>query len=162
MRQQKLSITQWQGLIRQQTYEQNIGGGAEKSDVKCSLTASLRQIFFSSFVFLAKISWISCSFFLSSESFSFFCSSLISESPEPGTETFSVPSLTQYSHSRYLFCLSLRKTTMTSPVDTRLPLLAVIKLFFRQASPSRFIFAPACSVRSMAISSKLLAAPNLA
>uniref|UniRef100_A0A3P8WWE4 PRA1 family protein n=1 Tax=Cynoglossus semilaevis TaxID=244447 RepID=A0A3P8WWE4_CYNSE len=45
--------------------------------------ASLRQIFFSSFVFLAKISWISCSFFLSSLSFSFFCSSLISESAEP-------------------------------------------------------------------------------
>lgn len=48
------------------------------------------------------------------------------------------------------------------PVDTRLPLLAVIKLFFRQASPSLFIFAPPCSVRSMAISSRLLAAPNLA
>ena len=47
------------------------------------------------------------------------------------------------------------------PVDTRLPLLAVMKLFFKATSPSRFIFAPPCSVRSMAISSKLLAAPTL-
>lgn len=47
-------------------------------------------------------------------------------------------------------------------MDTRLPLLAVIRLFFRQASPSLLILAPLCSVRSMAISSKLLTDPNLA
>lgn len=68
--------------------EQNIERHQSRRSVMQSLTASLRQIFFSSFVFLDRMSRISCSFFRSSDSFSFFCSSLISESAEPAKTIF--------------------------------------------------------------------------
>lgn len=48
------------------------------------LTASLRHIFFSSSTFCRSFSCRSCSFFFSSKIFSFFCSSLTSESWDPG------------------------------------------------------------------------------
>lgn len=51
---------------------------------RCILTASLRHISFSSAIFWLRTSWISFSFTLNSASFSFFCSSFISESAEPG------------------------------------------------------------------------------
>lgn len=52
-----------------------------------ALTASRRQIFFSSSTFWSSFSWRSFSFFFSSIIFSFFCSSLTSESWEPGKHT---------------------------------------------------------------------------
>ena len=51
-------------------------------------TASLRQIFFSSFILWSKESWMSFSFFFRSDIFSFFWSSFISESAEPVKRAF--------------------------------------------------------------------------
>lgn len=58
-----------------------------KEEKNWLFTASLRQTFFSSFIFWAKMSWMSFSFFFNSAIFSFFWSSLISESAEPVNET---------------------------------------------------------------------------
>lgn len=128
---------------------------APHSGKRETLTASLMQIFFSSSSFCASLSWMSFSFFFSSAIFSFFCSSLTSESAEPGIST-------QKQKSYHV--LSLLTETINSdnelldslPAEMRLPLLAIISLSLLSMLDSLLVRWVQISVRSMAMSPELL------
>lgn len=121
------------------------------------------HIFFSSSSFWVSVSWRSFSFFFSSAIFSFFWSSLTSESAEPikATNLINLQIMAMNHHSSIRHRteqkpLGVGLLTHYIPAEIRLPLLAIMSWSLLSMLDSLLIRGAPISVRSIAMSPELL------